>query len=77
MDRLLIALNIQVVTQKSRQSARLGGQGLIMKGGSMTFKKAVIKWASSIAGFLGCYLIFGDIGILFGLAWIGIVILFM
>ena len=55
----------------------MGGQGLIMKGGSMTFKKAVIKWATSIAGFLGSYLIFGDIGILFGLAWVGIVIFFM
>ena len=29
-------------------------------------KKGLIKWALSVAGVIACYLIFGSIGILFG-----------
>lgn len=30
------------------------------------FKNALRKWALSIAGLIACYIIFGNIGILFG-----------
>lgn len=33
---------------------------------SPEFKRGLTKWATACIGFVGCYLVFGNIGILFG-----------
>ena len=40
-------------------------------------KKGLAKWALSVAGLIACYLIFGEIGILFGVGLAYVIISYM
>ena len=41
------------------------------------FRKGLLKWALCVAGIIGCFLIFGDCGIVFGAGLCFVIIRYM